>query len=92
MRIWQLDGTATANLVGHTGLIAALPISPDGQMIATSGGDRAIRLWDWRRDNLHVLLGHQGPVNSVTLSPKTDLIASGGSDGTIRLWQQSGAS
>lgn len=47
IRIWDLDsgGLVSSIDTGHTDDIWSLNLSPDGQHIASSSGDRTIRLW-----------------------------------------------
>ena len=67
--------------------IRAVAFRGDGQMIATAGDDRTVRLWNIAGIAVgDPLLGHECAVTSVAFIPRKPAIASGGWDGTIRLW------
>ncbi|MGM7643446.1 hypothetical protein ACSVDM_00985 [Nocardia sp. JW2] len=83
------------NILAHAGsaihALAVVPL-PDGRtLLATGGGDGAVRLWD-PLTGLQVgrsLTGHTGGVRTVAvvaLPNEQTLLASGGSDGDVRLW------
>jgi WD40 repeat protein len=46
VRVWDLkDGTEVKRLEGHTGVIDALAVSPDGRYALSGSSDRTVRLW-----------------------------------------------
>ena len=68
--------------------VEAVSFSPDGQTIASGGGDSTIRLWDLQGNPIgEPLRGHKGDVLSVTFSPNGQMIVSIGRDKTVRLWR-----
>jgi WD40 repeat protein/uncharacterized caspase-like protein len=74
---------------GHSGLINALAISPDGKLLASGGGslDKSVVIWDvGTGQELTVLKGHTEPIRSLAFSPDSAFVASGSSDKTTKVW------
>ena len=68
-------------------------LSPDGQMLASGGWDRTIKLWNVSSGSLiRTLTGHTSGVWSVAFSPDGQALASGSDDNTIKLWNVSDGS
>jgi WD40 repeat protein len=89
--LWDArTGERRAELSSHAGPVNCLAVSADGQLLATGGNDRSVRLWDLagnRERARRRLEGHQGAVWSVAFAPAGRTLASAGSeDGTLRLW------
>lgn len=85
---WQCVHT----LKGHTSMVQAIAISPDGQLIASGSNDNNIKLWQLTTGKLLRNLnrwfsGHSSMVDSLAFSPDGKLLASGSWDDTIKLWQ-----
>jgi serine/threonine protein kinase len=85
---WQCVHT----LKGHTSMVQAIAISPDGQLIASGSNDNNIKLWQLTTGKLlrnfnRWFSGHSSMVDSLAFSPDGQLLASGSWDDTIKLWQ-----
>lgn len=92
VRLWRLNGGEPVVFDDHQGhgtegMIWDVALSPDAAIVASSGGDRTIRLRDTATGApLHVLRGHTGPALDIAFSPDGAWLASAGDDRTVRLW------
>ena len=92
VRLWDVAAQEeVASLEGHTDRVASVSFSPDGALLASSGGsndDPTVRLWDAATQaQIATLGGHTFGVNSVVFSPPDGAtLASASDDGTVRLW------
>ncbi|BAB72396.1 protein kinase domain-containing protein [Anabaena sp. FACHB-709] len=65
----------------------SLAISPNGQIIASCGSDRTIKIWQLATgEDISSLKGHSRKVNAVVFSPDGKTLVSGGDDNTIKIW------
>ncbi len=90
-RVWRLDQGSyrlASTLTGHTGWVRSVAISPQGDLVATAGADRSIRLWNAAtgQEIGGPLLGHTGEVTGVAFSPDGATMVSSGRDQTLRWW------
>ncbi len=87
--IGTLTGHSTSLLMAHK---SSLAISPDGQMLVSSGSaDQAIKVWDLPGQELvGTLTGHSGGVSSLAISPDGQTLVSGSADQTIKVWDLPG--
>lgn len=72
----------------HKGL-RSMAFSADGNLLATSGNDRTVKVWDVQSGrSLFSLEGHLAEVNAVAFNPKDKkVLASVGTDGKIIVWR-----
>src|SRR5688572_13294303 len=80
-------------LVGHTGPVLDLDVSPDGSRCVTAAGDGSARVWDLGTGKvLLVLIRHPGTVSSARYSADGAKIVAATSDADASVWDaQSGA-
>ncbi len=83
----RVDGPADRMLTGHSGPIRRLAASPVGDLLATTGEDDSVRLWDVAAGRqAYPLEQHGRGVRSPAFSADGRRLACGESDGTVRLW------
>ena len=73
--------------VGHSDLVGAVALSPDGKYVVTGSWDKTARLWDVRTGKeIRQFIGHTDCVDIVAFSPDGSNILTSGCDGTTKLW------
>jgi WD40 repeat protein len=79
--------------------ISDVKFSPDGKLVATSGSDNKIKLWDAETgDLIDTLNGHTNDVSCIAFSSDSEMIASGSGgydvsgESNIKLWKVSDGS
>ena len=77
-------------LVGHQAVVRGVAISPDGNIIATAGSDRAVKLWK-KDGTLLKTLNNEARPYRLHFSRDNSLIASGNLDGTVTLHRVDGS-
>lgn len=77
----------TDSLSGHEEAILHVQFSPNGDALASGGGDATVRFWDVSTMTPRfVCKGHKNHVLCTSWSPDGKMFASGDRNGEIRLW------
>ncbi len=99
VKLWDVatgQEQATFRSHGETHVAAAdvrpgvnsLAFTPDGKILATSGLDASIKLWDVAaKKELHTLTGHSDRVLSIAMAPDGKTLASASEDRSLRIWE-----
>jgi WD40 repeat protein len=87
LRVWDAEtGKLEHTLKGHTGSVAGIAFSPDGQRIASGSWDDTVKVWDVTLGKeLLTFDGHREMVSCVAFTPDGKRIASGAGQ-TIQIW------
>jgi hypothetical protein len=92
VRLWQVGpggAVASASMLAgrHDDVIQQLVFSPDEKILASTGYDRLVKLWDVNAGKLlRVLKDHSDSVYGLSFSPDGTLLASGGADRAVKVW------
>ena len=88
INLWSSrEASKIGSLKSHSGVIEALAVNPNGQILASCGEDKTIKLWDLSSKTLlHSLEGHTQDVLTLAFSPDSKTLVSGSMDSTIKIW------
>ena len=80
VRLWNvITGEQINTLVGHTGWLTSVAISPDGNKIATGDFNKTAKIWDV--ETSRVLFTIAGATDDLTFSPDGGILAGSDDDG-----------
>ncbi len=75
-----------ATLVGHTGGVTAVAISPDGRSLISGSRNHIIKVWDWWAQEEIFTLNAYAFIYAITVSPDGETFTVRGRDQTVRAW------
>jgi len=86
VKVWNLTNCKLkANLVGHTGYVNSVTVSPDGSLCASGGRDGQAILWDLNEGKQLYTLDAGDTINTLIFSPNRYWLCAG-TDSGIKIW------
>jgi len=74
-------------LTRHGRSVTDMAYAPNGKLLATSGSDETVRLWDTATGaGQAVPTGRAGTVHAPAFAPDSQMPAASGDNGTVQLW------
>ena len=88
LKVWDVaSGRELRTLAGHTELVLAVALTPDGRLAVSASADKTLKVWDVASgQELRTLAGHTEWVLAVALTPDGRLAVSASEDNTLKLW------
>jgi len=89
--IWLMDTSSwncVCKLRGHKGWVGTVSFNHKGNLLATGGEDKTIRLWDSETGKLkQALTGHQASIRGLAFPiENSQTLFSGGEDQSVKIW------
>ncbi|HEX3867692.1 MAG TPA: WD40 repeat domain-containing protein, partial [Gemmatimonadaceae bacterium] len=91
LHLWRIGESSSVALAGHSNIVRALDVSPDGKLVATGSDDGSVRLWELATKSSRPLIRHGGRVVAVRFSHDGRRVFSAGADGMVRFAEIEGA-
>eukprot|EP01104_Vermistella_antarctica_P020449 TRINITY_DN8750_c0_g1_i1.p2 TRINITY_DN8750_c0_g1~~TRINITY_DN8750_c0_g1_i1.p2 ORF type:complete len:329 (+),score=86.60 TRINITY_DN8750_c0_g1_i1:51-989(+) len=86
VKVWNLSNcTLKTNLVGHTGYINTVTVSPDGSLCASGGKDGTAMLWDLNEGKHLYSLDAGDIINALVFSPNRYWLCAA-TNNCIKIW------
>jgi WD40 repeat protein/serine/threonine protein kinase len=88
--LWDVMTGKQILKLNHPGGVSKVAVSPNDRMIAATGEDFLIRVWDVdSKKERWTLRGHRYFISRMAFSPDSHWLISGSGDGTIKVWDMS---
>jgi WD40 repeat protein len=85
--VWNVaTGQRRLSLSGHVGYVYGVAFSPNGQRLATCGGDGTVRIWEAASGRQLLRVQAPDAMRSVAFSPDGRFLAACGMDQLARVW------
>lgn len=86
VKVWDLSNVKLSNnLIGHTGYINSVTISPDGSLCASGGKDGTAMLWDLNQALHLYALDANDTINALVFSPNRYWLCAA-TNHSIKIW------
>ncbi|KIV98317.1 uncharacterized protein PV09_09836 [Verruconis gallopava] len=72
-------------LLGHTGKVNVVAISPSGMLLISGSSDKTIRIWDVESSTERYIIQVPGPVSAICFSPSGEFLALSYGEG-VEIW------
>ena len=82
----ELDTGAITTRHPHEGYVRRFSYSPDGNLLASVGGDSKVQVWDRQRQSEHALAAGPALMIDVQFSPDGSRLAAVGNDPRVFVW------
>ncbi len=80
-------GPLIRTLKGHTDVVKAVSVTPDGRRAISASDDNTLKVWDMETgDEIRTLKGHTGWVLAVSVTPDGRRAISASFDKTLKVW------
>lgn len=88
IKLWDVaTGQCCRTLLGHTGVVQSIALSPDGLFLVSATLNQSIRLWEVQTGQcVKTWQGYSKVVFCVVFHPNGRMLASSHGDKTVRLW------
>jgi len=86
VKVWRLSNCKLkANLLGHTGYLTTVTVSPDGSLCASGGKDKTAILWDLNDCKRLYSLDAGSTIHALTFSPNRYWLVAA-TDKAVKVW------